>query len=480
VKKAIQLHFANETPEVVRKRMSYAWQVFGAIFDYSVANAETEIPGSRCFYGQTNASSESFFIPARYRVSGYRQTRELSKHRYAGQDFYLFHGIDAVSGRPDWLGEIFEWLSCSYEREAENRDSIGRIPFSASIFARKNLSPRVPFATLLMSWMENEIQGVAGRESLPKAPSPVRDIDHLVVSSHDIDYYYTNKVSAAVRVTKNIGIAYRPYRSWSFAASNAGMLFNLIRGRRVGEYLPALTEQGEALQFRSSLFAVSRNPHRRDPDYDVAGIAPVLLEARKRGFSVGVHGSYTSLIENSALEPELAALSEATGTRSAGNRQHWLRFDSHEKLNQQVDRAGFLYDSSCGFPERVGFRSGASFAFPPYNFQDEEPHKFLEIPLAIMDGSLEATSRELQESPQNVADEVLQASRKWGWGGISVLWHNPIEALSVPKEINQVFWECVRKQSQFREGWLSGDEFLRISLGRYRAAGLLASVKFDA
>ena len=480
MQKFMRLHFASETPEVVRKRISYAFQVFAAIFGHPIEKADANGAGVDCFYGEIRPSSEVFFVPARYRVTGYRRKCELTKHRYAGQDFYLFHGIDPVSGRPDWLGEIFEWLSCSYEREAQNRDSIGRIPFGASIFFEKDISPRKPFATLLMAWMENELRGGRPDESLPKAPSPIPEFDHIVVSSHDIDFYYTDRRAAAVRLSKNMGIACRPYRSWSFAASNAGMLFDLMRGRRVGNYLPSLLERGEALQFRSSLFAVARHHHRRDPGYDIASIAPALLEAKQCGFSVGLHGSYESLIENSALEPEAAALGAAVGSRSAGNRQHWLRFDSHEKLNQQVERAGFLYDSSCGFPDRVGFRSGASFAFPPYNQQEERAHQFLEIPLAIMDGSLEATAREMRESPQSVADEVLEESRRWGWGGISLLWHNPIEALSVPKEINQVFWNCVKKQKQFRECWISGDEFLRISIDRFQAAGLLRGVKFDA
>jgi hypothetical protein len=479
VTRSVSLTFASDIAEVVRHRVRYSMQVFAAIFDYCVE----EEPGSaatRCFYGGATAAPESYFhIPARYSAAS-RRGQDLMKWQYGGEDFYLFYGLDPADGRPDWLGEIFEWLSCSYERSAAGRDSLGRIPYSSSIFGERNLSPRKPFATMLMSCLENELRGANGVQALPKAASPLQGIEHIVICSHDIDFHYTNKRSALVRLTKNLGIACRPYRSWSFAVSNSRMILDVLSGKRVGDYLPALYSEGAKSNFQSTLFAVPRQLHRRDPNYDISEIAPRLREAQLSGFSVGLHASYKSIVEGKTLAPETAALQQALGRKTVGNRQHWLRFDSHENLFQAVDRAKIAFDSSLGFANRVGFRNGASFAFPPYNFQDEKPYEFLEIPLAIMDGSLEATTRDSKENPQAVADEVLNASRRWSWGGISVLWHNPIEPISVPKEINRVFWDCVTEQQKFRERWMSADEFLRASLDRYRAAGLLQDVPFDA
>jgi hypothetical protein len=71
----------------------------------------------------------------------------------------------------------------------------------------------------------------------------------------------------------------------------------------------------------------------------------------------------------------------------------------------------------------------------------------------------------------------LSESRKYGWGGISILWHNPLEALSVPDEINEVFWKCAAQRQEFQERWVSSDEFLALSLQRYQNAGLLTEVK---
>jgi hypothetical protein len=479
VNKFLSLTFADGIAEVARHRLRYSLRVFAAIFDYGVAE-DARSGTTRCFYGDANAAPDGYFhIPARYSAVS-RRGQELLKWQYAGEDFHLFYGLDPIARRPDWLGEIFEWLSCSHERDSVGRDSLGRIPYSSSIFGERNLSPRKPFAAMLMACLENELRGAAGVQALPKAPSPLPGVEHMVICSHDIDFHYTNRRTALVRLTKNLGIACRPYRSWSFAVSNSRMILDLLSGKRVGDYLPALYSQGVRANFQSTLFAVPRHLHRRDPNYEIAEIVPRLREGQASGFSVGLHASYNSIVEGKTLVPETAALQRAFGRKAVGNRQHWLRFDSHENLYQAVDRAKIAFDSSLGFANKVGFRNGASFAFPPYNFQEEKPYQFLEIPLAIMDGSLEATARDSKEKPQAVADEVLAASRRWSWGGISVLWHNPIEPISVPKEINQVFWDCVKDQEHFCERWMSADEFLRTSLGRYQAAGLLRDVQFDA
>jgi len=58
------------------------------------------------------------------------------KHRFAGEEFPLFYGLDEATKRPDWLAEIFEWLSSSGERISAQRDAIGRIRLSETPFGR--------------------------------------------------------------------------------------------------------------------------------------------------------------------------------------------------------------------------------------------------------------------------------------------------------------------------------------------------------
>ncbi|HTC61842.1 MAG TPA: hypothetical protein VK709_03295 [Candidatus Saccharimonadales bacterium] len=480
----ISLEIQQNINEPIRSRISYAFRIFAAIYNYKVCDPDPSSKALRCFYTETPPASPDpsiFYIPARYlggRVSS--KNDPLTVHSYANENVYLWHGVDPSTGNPDWLGEIFVWLSCGHEVISTKRDSVGRVPYSETAFAEFEITPRKPYAAILMAWMENALRNGNTVEALAKAPCPIKNADHIVLPSHDIDYTYTTKSSAAVRLFKNLVIACRMYRNASFFCDNLLMLLKLIRGDRIGDYLPALIQKMEAMGFRSTFFAVARHGHRRDPDYRLDEIAASLNDVNRKGFSVNLHGSYKSIVEDSSLRIEAEALELAVGKYPTGSRQHWLRFGSQDSLFRETERAAFHFDSSIGFPEKVGFRSGASFPYPPYDFEKEAPFSFLEFPLVLMDGGLEAECRGSGENPQAVADKILHESRTWGWGGISIVWHNPIDPIQVPDKINQVFWNCAKKRTEFQEEWMSTDQFLPVCLHRFQNAGLLKGISLDA
>ncbi len=468
---------------VIRARMSYAFQVFAAIYGYRVTETISQAEIS-CAYGTADLK-HSFRrllrIPARYRARPAAAGMPvLEAVQYANEEIRLVHGLDSVTNQPDWLGEIFEWISSSLELPIRERDAAGRIPYSATVFHRQNISPQKPNAALLMAWMENALRNEKKTEQLLKATSPAAGVEHMVVCSHDLDYLHTSPAAAFRRIGKNLGIALANFRSTSFFISNFRMMLGLLRRNWPGEYLRPMLREIEELGFRSTLFAVAEGGHRRDPVYTLNRVGPQLREAEKRGFSVGLHASYASVVENNSLCSESEKLGNILGKKPRGNRQHWLRFDTHAKLIRAIESAQLAYDSSLGFAETCGFRNGASFAFPPYNFEKEKPCDFLEIPLAIMDGSLAASTLSQRTAPQELADEVLSESRRWGWGGIGILWHNPMEPIQVSEEVNRVFWECAQRRNEFAEQWMSADEFLAAALPRYQAAGLLKETNFHA
>lgn len=480
----IALKFGDDVDSIVRSRIDYAFRVFASIYKYRVLDGDLEEPRLRCIYARSAPRSlqpRVLHIPARYQsgVSG-SKIKHVSKKRYAGEDLYLAFGIDAGSGLPDWLGEVFVWLSCGYEISDGKKDEVGRIAHSETIFGRFGANPRKPYASILLAWMEKTLREGDLTWSHARATAPLENAKHIVLPSHDIDYCYTTSVSASVRLLKNALLSVRPYRNAGFFVDSARQFGKLLQGTRVGNYLPALLQNMEALGVRSTFFAVARHGHRRDPNYQLAMIAESLRDANRRGFSIGVHGSYSSAFEARTLAKEVGDLSRELGQCPLGGRQHWLRFDGYEELFGEVARAGLRFESSLGFPEHAGFRNGAAFPFPPYNFRTEAPYDFLEVPLVLMDGALEAESRNSHENPQAIADEVLGESRRWGWGGISILWHNPIEPLQVPAPINSIFWKCAERRPAAREAWISADHFFQLCLDRFKNAGLLKTVPTHA
>lgn len=470
----LRLRFSHEVLSKVRARISYAFRVFAAIYGHEVVDQDRREESLCCIYGgrrEESDSSKCFHIPSRYVL---RRPQDPARPpvacSYGGEESYLFYGRDQTSGNPDWLGEIFEWLSAADEMSITSRDSIERIPYALSFLGRHSISPLRPYASFLMSWFENSLTNQDGSEDLPPAPSPVPGISHVVICSHDIDFYWAGRWGTLSRLLKNLGIAVLIHRSYPFFRDNLRLLFGLVRGRKVGDFLPQLLNACQEHGFSSTFFVIVRGQHRRDANYTLEQIAPRLREILKGKGSIGLHGAYESVVRDSDWNSEAVALEAEIGRRPRGSRQHWLRFDEHQKLFANVEKAGFLYDSTLGFSRQVGFRNGASFAFPPYNFEREEPYGFLVIPLVIMDSALSGRSA---DQADKLTATVLQESRRWGWGGIALLWHNPIEPLNVSDEINQIFWRLMKTRAQHQECWMSAEEFLTISLGRYESAGLL-------
>src|SRR5262245_34397497 len=229
----IFLQCGDEIIFPIRSRVDYAFRVFAAIYDYEVAE-NGEAAEFCCLYGNARGKflgKKTVRIPARYRLRSKSAPIPKLKHlRYAQENFYLVHGVDSVGGSPDWLGEIFEWLSSSLELPISGKDGVGRIPFSRSVFIRQEISALKPHASLLMAWLENVLQNSNEVESLPKAMSPAAGVEHMVVCSHDVDFYFTNRCGALLRFGKNIGISLTQYRDPSYFMTSSRMILDLLRG----------------------------------------------------------------------------------------------------------------------------------------------------------------------------------------------------------------------------------------------------------
>jgi hypothetical protein len=149
-------------------------------------------------------------------------------------------------------------------------------------------------------------------------------------------------------------------------------------------------------------------------------LRPRLVETIKTaGGEIGLHGSYTAADDAARLADEKARL-EALAGALTGHRYHYLRADPHRNVNSLP----FRYDTTLGFPDAVGFRSGIARPFHPWDFQREAPADILEIPLAAMDATL-AEERYLGLSAKRAEPQLL---RLLDWaaangGAFAILWH---------------------------------------------------------
>jgi peptidoglycan/xylan/chitin deacetylase (PgdA/CDA1 family) len=255
----------------------------------------------------------------------------------------------------------------------------------------------------------------------------------------------------------------------------AGAIFarslRVLAGDRTAlDSLGTVLGQEKERGIRSSWFVIPRRAHRRDASYELhhPAVRRHLARLIKAGAEIGLHGSYTSLESTGRLAAEYGKLRRA-GYPVVGSRQHWLRYRTHNSLIREICAAGGWYDCSFGYRARPGFRHGACFPFPPYDFAAEAPFPVLELPLVMMDATLDDLSR-AGEDAVAVAQRVLTAVRGNGWGGVSILWHDTtFGSAPVGRHIAALYWQL----QATNDLWLPAAELIETVWPRYADAGLL-------
>lgn len=470
------IKFDPSVPLATERRILYVFKVFLAIYGHSLTTSEDQasiklIYGPCTHDGNPRPLDGWFHLPATYK---FRPASEAVKSPTAtieidGHTVPLFHSpYDAI----DQLGEAFEWISLAHEHSVLERDKVGRIEETHNIFNTFNISPLVPYASLLLAELAQKIKVWCVDQGIT-FPSPEK-ARCFIIPSHDVDFHYNGPATAILRFVKNIVIAALLLRSRSFFKSNLLYLIKSLCGVRVGNYTGRLAARERENGFSSDFYFLTGGTHRRDSNYTLDDALPWVTEVHRHGGNVGLHGSYRSVIEEQHLDIEMRALRHAYPF-GLGNRQHWLRFDTHEKLYRCIEQSGCEFDSTLGFSSMPGFRCGVDFAFPPYDFANERPCDFLEIPLVIMDSTL--TSLSFNEQ-QRVARAITEAKFGQHTSCISILWHNPIEATAVPAETNQIYWDLApkavnasSKKNSTGPEWTSGANFINQMRERYIAAG---------
>jgi hypothetical protein len=162
----------------------------------------------------------------------------------------------------------------------------------------------------------------------------------------------------------------------------------------------------------------------------------ILALLRAAGHEIGLHGSFATLEPNGAGEgtfnEQRRRLEGIAGAPVHGIRQHYVRIHPGVTERAMVD-AGFVYDTTFGFPDRNGFRLGVADVVPRWDAARNQPIAIDEVPFTWMDRAL--SKYRGVESPAAWSDDALQlAASARAVGGLWVgLWHpNLTPALGFP------------------------------------------------
>jgi len=476
----IYLDFARDQTEVHRRRLHYSFSLFCAIYGHQPVNVSNDHGLADVWL--TYSHDESMARKGRtVKLGNLYQPRPVHEPAPAPTSFEAFAEKTILFYRPlpgmepDWLGEIFEWVSCADEYSIRNAASAGAVSFFQTFAGRHGLDIRTPYAAIAMRLLQRALcKLIPGSSEEPLSPTP--GVRHFIVNTHDVDFLPLNSFGSFSRLLKNSGAAFAVHRRPKLARKLAATAWKTAMGMpNPLDQIPKLVEEEKHRGISSSYMFIGGRSHRRDGNYrvDDPTVSELMHSLERAGMDIGLHGSYCSLDDPHGLPKEFDFLRKQ-GFRPKGNRQHWLRF-TLERLVPALNATGALYDTSLGWAYKPGFRAGACFAFPPYNFADERPANFLEIPLVFMDVSLEFGDAPVSQSDyyEHVSG-VLSTSRRYGWGGVAVLWHNTgFGGGQIPEEVGDVFWRVVDERESRNDTWLSGADFVRSVRQRYSEVGLL-------
>lgn len=164
-----------------------------------------------------------------------------------------------------------------------------------------------------------------------------------------------------------------------------------------------------------------------DPSYDItknARLKEKLQELLNEGFEVGLHGSFNSAANQEQLSEEKSILEQIIGTEVQKVRQHWLRY--FENVTPYIHNGLFRYDSSLGWNDRIGFRSGVATQYRPYDHINQRPFDYMVTPQVIMDAHIfEYASRSVEYSTQK-AIGLLEYLQQLKCTHVSVCWHQRV------------------------------------------------------
>jgi hypothetical protein len=187
-----------------------------------------------------------------------------------------------------------------------------------------------------------------------------------------------------------------------------------------------------------------RQPHRA-ASYDAADLRDILRTLEKAGKEVSVHG-LDAWRDSAAGRAERGRIGDLMNHEADGIRMHWLYFDA--QAPEKLEAAGYAYDSTMGYNQTVGYRSGGVQVFKPLNAQ-----RLLELPMHIMDTALFFPSH-LNLSPKQAAAVVrplIENSVRFG-GVLTINWHDRSLA---PERLWGGFYEQLLGWLQAKNPWFA-------------------------
>ncbi len=269
---------------------------------------------------------------------------------------------------------------------------------------------------------------------------------------------YPESQSFAICLTHDIDTVYIPFRSKVYNIISALMNGDFARaGRTVPQFISKkrpgwnfsnIADLEEAYEARSSFYFLALEEGDRGYTYAVEDLEQEMGMLRDKGWEIGLHGGCEAYLDLPQLQKEKRYLERVLNQKVNGYRNHFLKFQVPNTW-ELLEKAGFRYDTTLGYPDCVGFRNGMCHPFRPFNINTNREMEILEIPLTVMDQTLLNSMQLNMEQAWTQLKNLLGTVERYN-GVITILWHNTFMT-----DMSLRFYKKILEYGRKRGAWLT-------------------------
>lgn len=310
----------------------------------------------------------------------------------------------------DIIASAFYFLSNWQELHFEIKNNLFRLPFEESIQYKLKIIDK-PIVNYYFDILKQAIERVY---PLMLKVSLWRDKPFCTFISHDIDTCESAWLQGGYRALRKGDIATTMKLLVRKVLNNDGWfnfeeILEFERRKNITSTFFFMTRKGKDGNYKNS-------------DYNIGNkkFSKVFQKIREHKSEIGLHGSLGTCLDIDTYTQDIRKF----GFPVKGNRFHFLEFDVNSTTDI-LEEVNIRFDSTMGFAEHYGFRNGICFPFLLYDIKFDRPSKILEIPLVLMDGTLQNT-KYMNVQKNEIGDRVMELVReiKKFNGLFTILWHN--------------------------------------------------------
>jgi len=302
-------------------------------------------------------------------------------------------------------------------------------------------------------------------DRFPYYASKTRDIFEPKASQylneHGYSVKYPHDAPFAVCLTHDIDSVYQSIPSKGLATLRSlkhGKLTDASRSiaRMRSKKLPlcnfsTIMDLEEKYGAKSTFFFMAERPGERDCSYTIEDFEPEIGNIIDHGWEVGLHGGHTAYLNVQEIKEKKERLEKVTNKPVIGYRNHYLRFKVPDTW-EHLSKARFQYDTTLGYADCAGFRNGMCHPFRPFNLNTNHEIDILEIPLIVMDGTLDQTYMRLEGKRKWEFIKMLIDRVAAGHGVFTLLWHNTYMTREMLESYEMILAYCKKKGSWITSG----------------------------